>query len=126
MSTKKFDSEGFLERLKKFGQRCQKLVSILSRTPYNLEYGNQLIRSSVSPGANYIEALEALGRKDFIFKLRTSRKEARESVYWLDLISRANPRLPEIQKECHELIKEGMEIVKILASSIITLEKKNS
>ena len=93
MSTSKFDSEAFLERLKRFGQRSQKITSTLPRTQFNLEYGSQLIRSSASPGANYIEALEALGK---------------------------------VEQECGELTAEGKEIVKILTSSIITLEKKNS
>ena len=122
----RFDSEAFYERLLNFAKRNQQLVAQLPKTQYNLEYGGQLIRSSASPGSNYIEALEALGKKDFIHKLRICRKETRESVHWLRLIEFANSVLREIVKECRELIIEGREIVKILTSSIITLEKKNS
>jgi four helix bundle protein len=122
---KGFDSKALLERLKTFGQRCQKLVFVLPKTQFNRDYGDQLIRSSSSPGANYIEALEALGRKDFIFKLRTSRKETRESVYWLEMIKPANAEDKYIEKESNELIGEGTEIVKIFTASIITLEKRN-
>ena len=123
--SEKFDSEAFYERLVVFGQRCQKLVARLPKTDYNKIYGRQLIRSSASPGSNYIEALEALGKKDFIHKLRVCRKEARESVHWLRLIKEANPVLKEINKEAIKLIEEGREIIKILSSSILTLEKKN-
>ena len=70
----KFDSEAFYERLLDFTKRCQKLVISLPKTPYNEVYGKQLLRSSSSVSANYIEALEALGKKDFIHKLRISRK----------------------------------------------------
>ena len=121
----KFDSEAFYQRLLSFTKRCQKLVKGLPRNQYNIEYGNQLIRSSASPGANYIEALEALGKKDFIHRLRVCRKETRESNHWLNLIEFANEDLKEIVNVCKELKEEGKEIIKILTSSIITLEKKN-
>lgn len=123
-SSGKFDADAFYERLLRFGQRCQKLVSKLPRTQYNLEYGSQLIRSSASPGSNYIEALEASSRRDFIHKLKTCRKESRESVHWLRLIKEANIDLKEISKECSELFAEGRELVKILTASITTSEKK--
>jgi four helix bundle protein len=125
MGSESFDSEAFLLRLTNFGKRCQELVVTFPRNQSNVVYGSQLIRSSSSPAANYIEALEALGKKDFVMKLRITRKETRESVYWLDMISSANQGSNSIPCECESLIKEGKEIVKILTSSIITLEKKN-
>lgn len=121
----KFDADAFYERLVRFGQLGQKLVSKLPKTQYNREYGGQLIRSSASPGANYIEALEASSLREFIHKLKTCRKEARESVHWARLIQEANAELQEIYKESSQLINEGREIVKILTSSIKTSEKKN-
>lgn len=126
MPSARFDSEAFYERLLRFGQRCQRLVVVLPRTQYNLEYGGQLIRSSASPGSNYIEALEALSRKDFVHRLKICRKEVRESVHWLRLIQEANSSLRETCKESSELIQEGRELIKILTSSILTLEKKKS
>jgi len=122
----KFNSEAFYERLLNFGKKCQQLVLILPKTQYNWEYGGQLIRSSASPGSNYIEALEALGKKDFIHKLRICRKETRESLHWLRLIEFSNSKLKEIVDECGGLKNEGREIIKILTSSIITLEKKGN
>jgi four helix bundle protein len=46
----------------------------------------QFIRASGSIGANYIEANEALGKKDFVMKIKICRREAKESRYWLGLI----------------------------------------
>lgn len=126
IASKKFDSEAFLERLTKFGQRSMKLISQLPKNQFNLEYGNQLIRSSASPGANYIEALEALGTKDFIHKLRICRKETKESVYWIRMIEYSNPNLNSFQKELNDLTDEGRQIIRFLTSSILTLERKNS
>lgn len=121
-----FDADAFYERLFGFGQRSQRLVSKLPTTDYNKVYGVQLIRSSSSPSSNYIEALEAAGRKDFMHRLRICRKEIRESINWLRFIKEANPSLMEVTDEAAGLIKEGRELVKILTSSIITSEKKKS
>ncbi len=115
----KFDSEKFYERLYLFGRNCLFLVRSSSRNIYLNEYNSQLIRSSASVGANYIEALEALSKKDFIHRLKISRKEARESIHWLRLLKEGNSN-PEIPK----LIKEAEEIKNLLSSSILTLEKK--
>lgn len=124
MPSTRFDSEAFYERLLVFGQRGQRLVNELPKTDYNREYGGQLIRSSASPGANYIEALEAAGRKDFVYRLKICRKETRESIHWLRLIQEANSPLKEVYNEAIRLIGEGREIVKILTASILTCEKK--
>jgi len=121
----KFDSEAFYERLLTFGQKCQNLVSKLPLTVYNNEFGKQLIRSSSSPGANYIEALESLSQKDFTHRLRICRKESRESGHWLRLIYEANHSIQEISNQAKPLIIESRELVKILTASILTLEKKN-
>ena len=120
----KFDSEALYERLYKFAIDCQLLVKILPKLNYNFIYGDQLIRASGSIGSNYIEALEALSLRDFIHRLKISRKECRESIHWLRLIKDSNSELVEILKEAKRLIQEGQEIKKILSSSIITSENK--
>ncbi|HSX18818.1 MAG TPA: four helix bundle protein [Candidatus Saccharimonadales bacterium] len=119
----KFDSNALYERLYSFSLRCQKLTAKLPKTAYNLVYTSQLLRSSGSVGANYIEALEGLSKKDFVHRLKISRKETRESVHWLRLIKDTNPNLSEIIEEAVELISEGQEIKKIFTSSIITSEQ---
>lgn len=120
----KFDSEAFYERLYEFAKNCQDLTKKLSRTNYNLIYSDQLIRSSGSVGANYIEALEALSTKDFIHRLRICRKEARESVHWLRLTTDTNENLSEVTDQVKRLIQEGQEIKRILSASIITSENR--
>ncbi len=85
-------------------------------TVANIEDSKQVIRSSGSVGANYIEANEALSKKDFKFRVKISRKEAKESIYWLRLISETND-LPN-QKEVKDLIQEATELKKILSAII--------
>lgn len=126
MTYKRFDKEAFYERLLLFGQSCQKFTVKLPKNAYNIEYGSQLIRSSASPGANYIEALEAESRKDFIHKLKICRKETRESIHWLRLIKEANTEIGDLTQEAEKLIEEGKQIVRFLTSSIITLENKKT
>ena len=58
----------------------------LPRTVTNFEDVKQLIRASGSIGANYIEANECIGKKDFVMKIKTCRREAKESRYWLGLL----------------------------------------
>ncbi len=55
------------------------LVKKLSRTIGNIEEGKQVVRSSGSVGANYIEANESLSKKDFVMRIKICRKEAKES-----------------------------------------------
>ena len=73
---KRYDLE---ERTARFAERCRDYVRKLPRTISNIEYGKQLIRSSGSQAANYIEANESLGKKDFQHRMRIARKEAKES-----------------------------------------------
>ena len=76
----------------------------------------QLIKASGSVGANYIEANEALGKKDFLMRIKISRKEAKESAYWLRLIHETN-YLDKIE-DAKSLIQEATELKKILSSIV--------
>jgi four helix bundle protein len=119
----KFTPEILQERLIKFAQRCRILAGRLPKNSHNIVYSNQLNRASSSPGANYIEAIEASSAKEFILKLKTCRKEIKESNYWLTLIQTSNENLIWVKKEIEELIKEGNELIKIFTASIITAER---
>lgn len=99
-----------------FARDCRILIQKFNKSISNIEDGKQLIRSSGSVGANYIEANEKLGDKDFLFRLKISRKEAKESVYWLKLLKDLNPKSV---KDIQELIDEGEELRKILSAIII-------
>ena len=80
----------------------------------NIEDGKQLIKASGSVGANYIEAEEALSRKDFVMRVKISRKEAKESKYWLQLTESKEEQINEKQS----LVKEATELTKIFGSII--------
>lgn len=82
----------------------------------NIEDSKQMVRSSGSIGANYIEANEALNKKDFKFRVKISRKEAKESVYWLRLIIETNELSNE--KEARNLIQKATELKKIISAII--------
>jgi four helix bundle protein len=62
----------------------RKLVKQLPKTISNLEDVKQLVRASGSVAANWIEADEALSKKDFVFRVKICRKEAKESRLFLD------------------------------------------
>lgn len=118
----KLNSEILYKRLLEFAENCEKLVSSLHRTISNIEYGKQLIRSSASVGANYIEAIEGFSRKEFIHRLKICRKEIKESLHWLVLIQSSNEN-EKIREECENLAIEGRELIRIFASSVLTAER---
>ncbi len=99
----KYDLE---ERTFEFAKKVIELTSKLPKTISNLEIGKQLVRSAGSVGANYIEANESLGKKDFAMRIRICRKEAKESRYWLMLLNLETP----------SLIQESTELMKIFGS----------
>ncbi|WP_396150723.1 four helix bundle protein [Flavobacterium sp.] len=114
--SKPYDLE---ERTFLFAKDCRVYIQKLPKTISNIEDGKQLVRSSGSVGANYIEANEKLGDKDFLFRVKIARKEAKESKYWLMLLNEMNAELREISQE---LIIEADALRKIL-STIITKPK---
>ena len=67
----------------------------------NSEDGKQLVRSSGSIGANYIEANESLSKKDFVMRVKISKKETKESKFWLRLLGAKD----DLINECTELMK---------------------
>ena len=103
------------ERTYRFARDCRLLVKGLPKTLSNIEDGKQLIKSSGSVGANYMEANEKLGEKDLAMRLRIARKEAKEAEYWLRLLKDMNTLHDE---RTEELIKEATELRRILSSII--------
>ena len=102
------------ERTYQFARRVRHFVKRLPRTICNLEDVKQLIRASGSVGANYIEANGALGKKDFRLRIRISRKEAKESIYWLRLVETGGEAAMELERG--ELIQEGSELLRIFGA----------
>ena len=111
ISSKHFNLE---DRTLFFAVQVRSFVKKLPKTIANLEDGAQLIRSSGSVGANYIEANEALSKKDFYHRIKICRKEAKESRYWLRLVD-VNSQL-ELDAERKILIQEAYELMKIFGS----------
>ena len=74
------------ERTALFAERIRDFCLKLPKNVANAEYVRQLIRAGSSPGANYIEANESIGDKDFKMKIKTCRRESKESSYWLRLL----------------------------------------
>jgi len=111
------------ERTYKLAINVRKFLKPLSRNSTNIEDGKQLIRSSASIAANYIEANEALSRKDFFYRIKICRKEAKESILFLRLLDTADNS--DHQTEKIALIKETTELMKIFGA-IITRKKSNN
>jgi len=111
--TKQFDLE---DRTWLFARDTRLFVQKLLKTIHNNEDGKQLIRSSGSVGTNYIEANESLSKKDFLMRIKISRKEVKESRYWLSLVGiREDCKLKEEQKR---LIQEATEITMIFGAIV--------
>lgn len=104
------------ERTFQFAKEVRAFIKSLEKTIANIEDAKQLVRSSGSVGANYIEANESLSKKDFVYRVKISRKEAKESVFWLRLIEETN-ELADVNK-ANELIQESTELKKIFSSII--------
>jgi len=110
---KKYDRE---ERTFQFAQAVREFVKKLPKTLSNIEDSKQLVDSSGSVGANYIEANESLGKKDFLMRIKISRKEAKESAYWLRLVDIGNDNT--IENERGGLVREANELTNIFGAII--------
>jgi four helix bundle protein len=103
------------ERTFQFAKNVRIWVKSLPKTIANVEDIKQLIRASGSVGANYIEANESLSKKDFVFRIRICKKEAKESGYWIRLILESNDNIAE-EKNGKLLLQESIELKKIFSS----------
>ena len=111
--SKPYDLE---ERTYLFAKQVRAFVRRLPRTISKIEDVKQVVRSSGSVGANYIEANESLGTKDFKMRAKISRKEAKESAYWLRLIFTDDQ--PALDAERNRLVAEANEL-KLIFNAII-------
>lgn len=108
-NSKHYDLE---DRTLNFAKRVNAYVNNLPRSISNIENGKQLVRSGGSIGANYIEANESLGRKDFFMRIKICKKESKESRFWLTLTN------PVEDKEKNSLLQETNELMKIFGSIV--------
>src|SRR3989344_4004296 len=105
------------ERTFQFAKHCREFVKFLPRTAGNFEDGKQLIRSSGSVHANFIESVEALSKKDSLHRMKICRKEAKESRSWLRLIDTG--LTPALGQEQNLLANESLELTRIFGSIIL-------
>ena len=110
-NAKRYDLE---ERTYEFARDVRGLVKQLPRTLANIEDARQLVNSSGSVGANYIEANEALSKKDFLMRIKISRKEAKESRYWLRLIY--SDGKSDVSSRRESLMQEATELTSIFGA----------
>lgn len=108
-NSKQYDLE---EKCLKFAEKVNTYVRNLPKDIPNIENGRQLVRAAGSCGANYIEANESLSKKDFIMRVKISKKETKETRYWLIL---TKPKA-EFMSDKESLIKEATELMKIFGA----------
>lgn len=102
-------------RTTEFAKRVIRLCKALPKNPINNRLVDQVVRSASSVGANYREANEAISKKDFFHRLRISRKEAKETRHWLELIEDANH---DVSARMQSLFAEVDELHNILSAII--------
>jgi len=110
-NSKRFDLE---DRTFDFAKACRAFVKKLPKTIANVEDARQAVRASGSVGANYIEANEALSKKDFLLRIKISRKEAKESRYWLRLLEASE----NLGAERDDLVREAQELMNIFGAIV--------
>lgn len=98
-------------RTYEFAKNVRAFTKKLSRTVENLEDIRQLTKASASTSANYIEANEPLSRKDFLYRIKVCRKEAKESRLFTCLVECGDNLALESERD--KLVKEALELVKI-------------
>src|SRR5258707_212161 len=103
-----------IRRTFEFAVRIRRFANRLPKSIANYEDARQLVRSSGSVAANYLEAQEGLSRKDFFYRIKVCRKEARETGLWLRLINCGSN--DDLQAEQGKLATEADELKRIFST----------
>ena len=110
-------------KFQKKGKQTSVVLPLSSSIPLHLQsvatLSNQLLRSGTSIGANNAEAVNAISKQDFRAKSYIALKEARESLYWIELLYRNN-YIDE--KQYQSIYSDAEELVKILVARCKTLD----
>lgn len=112
---KKYNLEG---RTYEFALRTRELLKSLNWSPISWSDVQQLLRSSGSVAANFVEAAEALSNEDFLYRVRLCKKESKESGLWLRLLRDSNDLSREVLEGLQSLERETGELVLIFAAII--------
>jgi four helix bundle protein len=93
-------------RTTKFGAAAIRFAKRIPANPITLPLITQLVRAATSIGANYAEANNSVSRKDFHHKIGICRKESKETIYWLRMVSIAEITLQDRAKPLAQEAKE--------------------
>ena len=113
-----------LEKSFAFAVRAVKLYKYLCDEKKEYVLSKQLLRSGTSIGANINEAQAAQSTNDFVAKMSIASKEARESKYWIDLLSQTG-FLDSSEQHTQTLRNDIDELIKMLTSIIKTTQERN-
>jgi four helix bundle protein len=102
-----------------FAVRIVNLYRYLSEQKNEYVLSKQLLRSGTSIGANVNEAQDAQSKKDFVSKMSIALKAARETKYWVRLLTETD-YLPNQHTKVKILLSELDSIIKLLTSIIIS------
>jgi four helix bundle protein len=105
-----------MERVALFGERIVRLAKKIPRGvnhPENNRLIDQLVGAGTSIGANYCEADDAVSGKDFKFKIGISRKESKETMFFLRMVAASEESLAD---EARVLWREAKELNLIFGS----------
>ena len=108
------------ERCHEFGERVRRFCRKLKMDVANIEDVRQLVRASGSVDANYIEANENVGPGDLRFRMKISRKEAKESMHFLGLVEVFEVK--EMEMERAALVNEASQLRKIFSAMLNKLK----
>lgn len=114
-SAKPYDLE---QRTYEFALLCRRFLKDQNWNPVSWSDVRQLLRSSGSVAANFVEANEAISNDDFLYRIRLCKKEAKESGLWLRLLDDCNTLASEPKTLLASLAKETTELVRIFATII--------
>ena len=95
------------ERTARFGEAVIDFAKTIPQNAVTNRIISQLVAAATSVGANYVEADDAVSKKDFLKSIGTSRKEARETKHFLRMVARA---VPELKLQARELWMEAREL----------------
>ena len=110
------------ERTFQFAKRVRAFAKLLTKTIANVEDIKQVVRSSGSVAANYIEANESLSKKDFLMRIKICRKEAKESRLWMRLVDTRDNA--ELETGRLALVQESDELTRIFGKILRNSEEK--
>jgi four helix bundle protein len=104
------------ERCHEFAKRVRRFCRKLKLDVTNFEDIKQLVRASGSVGANYIEANENVGQGDLVYRIKISRKEAKECMHFLGLAEIFGDK--ELEEERVKLTDEANQLREIFSSML--------